>query len=105
MLSVLSRYSSGREALFSFSAQDTPRVMSELLPFLLREATVTIDPALENHFLHLPLTARVYLDKEGADVTAQVTFSYGQVQLDPFSPDSAPEGCSISSAVKFSVPR
>ena len=92
LLSVLSRYSFGRKALFSFSAQDTPRVMSELLPFLLREATVTIDPALENHFLHLPLTARVYLDKEGADVTAQVTFSYGQVQLDPFSPDSAPEG-------------
>ncbi len=90
LLAALHRFSNGREAQFFFSAQDTQRVMSELLPFLLRVATVTIDPSLESHFLHLPLVARVYLDKAGADVTAQVTFAYGQVSLDPFSPDSAP---------------
>ena len=92
LLSALYRFSSGREAHFSFAPQDTARVMSELLPFLLRVATVTIDPALENHFLRLPLKARVYLDKEGQDVTAQVTFAYGQVQLDPFSSSGAPDG-------------
>ena len=91
LLAALHRFSTGREALFSFGPQDTPRVMSELMPFLLRVATVTIDPALESRFLHLPLTARVYLDKEKSDVTAQVTFSYGQVELDPFVPEKMPE--------------
>lgn len=89
LLSALHRFSDGREAQFSFSAQETQRVMSELLPFLLRVATVTIDLSLESHFLHLPLVARVYLDKEGPDVTAQVAFAYGQLSLDPFSPESA----------------
>lgn len=92
LLSALRRFSSGREAAFSFSSQDTSRVMSELIPFLLRVGTLTIDPALENHFLRLPLLARVYLDKSGPDVTAQVSFVYGQVEIDPFSPESLPEG-------------
>ena len=91
LLSALRRFSTGREAQFAFTAQDTPRVMSELLPFLLRVGTVTIDPALESRFLHLPLVARVYLDKEGNDVTAQVSFLYGQVAIDPFSPEALPE--------------
>ncbi len=92
LLAALHRFSSGREAHFSFGPQDTPRMMSELLPFLLRVATVTIDPALESHFLHLPLKARVYLDKEGQDVTAKVSFVYGQVEIDPFSPEEMPDG-------------
>ncbi len=89
LVSTLRRYSSGREVSFAFSPQDTPRVMSELLPFLLRVASVTIDPALESRFLRLPLTARVYLDKAGQDVTAKVCFVYGQVELDPFSSEEA----------------
>ena len=91
MIAVLHRYSAGRETLFSFSPQDTQRVMSELLPFLMQAATVIIDPALENHFLHLPLSAKIYLDKEGADVTAKVSFLYGQVELDPFDPATQPQ--------------
>ena len=91
LLFTLQRYAFGREATFSFSPQDTPRMMSELLPFLLRVATVTIDPALEKHFTRLPLKARIYLDKAGQAVTAQVSFLYGQVELDPFSPESLPE--------------
>ena len=88
LLSALHRFSTGREAVFSFTAQDTPRVMSELLPFLLRVGSVTIDPALESHFVRLPLSARVYLDKSGRDVTAQVSFVYGTIEIDPFSPDA-----------------
>lgn len=90
LVSAVHRYSAGRETAISFTAQDTQRVMCELLPFLLREASVTIDPALESRFLHLPLKARVYLDKEGTDVTAKVSFAYGQVELDPFDPESGP---------------
>ena len=90
LLSALRRYASGREASFLFSALDTPRVMSELMPFLLRISAVSIDPMLESKFLRLPLTARVYLDKAGRDVTAKVSFRYGQVELDPFSPEETP---------------
>lgn len=95
LLATLSRYSIAREASFAFSAQDTPRVMSELLPFLLHVGCVTIDPSLESNFLHLPLEAKVYLDKEGPDVTAKVSFRYGQVEIDPFAPDTVPEGALI----------
>ena len=90
LVSAVHRFSSGRETTVSFAPQETQRVMSELLPFLLREATVTIDPSLESHFLSLPLKASVYLDKEGTNVTARVSFAYGQVELDPFDPESTP---------------
>ena len=84
---LLHRFSSGGEARFSFAPQDTPRVMGELLPFLLREGAVTIEPELEKRFVRLPLKARVYLDKAGSEVTARVAFRYGPVEIDPFSPD------------------
>ena len=90
LVSVVHRFSTGRETTISFAPHDTQRVMSELLPFLLREAAVTIDPALESRFLRLPLKARVYLDKKDGDVTAKVSFSYGQIELDPFDPASVP---------------
>lgn len=92
LLSALCRFSSGREAFFSFPPQDTGRVMSELLPFLLRVGTVTIDPALDSHFVRLPLVSQVYLDKDGSDVTARVSFVYGKIQIDPFAPEALPEG-------------
>ncbi|MBE5786303.1 MAG: hypothetical protein E7324_02050 [Clostridiales bacterium] len=91
LIATLARFSIVQETAFAFSAGDTPRVMSELLPFLLRVGDVTIDPALESHFLHLPLQARIYLDKEGPDVTAKVSFCYGQVEIDPFAPETAPK--------------
>ena len=95
LLAALAKYAVAQEASFSFGPQDTPRVMRELLPFLLRVGCVTIDPALESNFLHLPLNAKVYLDKEGLDVTAKVSFQYGQIEIDPFSADSIPEGALI----------
>lgn len=95
LLKTLSEYSLEKEAVFTFSAQDTPRVMTELLPFLLRVGSVTIDPALESSFLRLPLQAQIYLDKEGTSITAQVSFRYGQIAIDPFSPASVPENALI----------
>ena len=92
LLGTLLHFSTGREANFAFSAQDTPKVMGELLPFLLRLGTVTIDPTLENCFTHLPLSVKVYLDKDGPDVTAQVAFRYGDIEIDPFVPESQPTG-------------
>lgn len=91
LISTLLKFSVDGQADFTFSSQDTRRVMSELIPFLLRVGTLTIDPALESAFLRLPLEARIYLDKEGGDVTAQVTFRYGQIAIDPFDPEALPE--------------
>lgn len=87
LVAALQKYAAGREAFFSFPPQDTPRVMSELLPFLLRSGTVTIDPALDRHFVRLPLVSRVYLDKDGPNVTAKVSFVYGAIEIDPFRPE------------------
>lgn len=92
LLNALQKYATGREAFFSFPPQDTSRVMSELLPFLLRVGTVTIDPQLDRHFVRLPLVSRVYLDKEGGDVTAKVSFLYGRLEIDPFAPEEVPPG-------------
>ena len=92
LLNVLHQYADQDEAVFPFPATDTQRVMGELTPFLIRVGTLTIDPALENDFLHLPLKAKVYLDKEAGEVTARAAFQYGQIEIDPFAPEALPEG-------------
>ncbi len=89
LLLTLQRFSCGSEAAFTFGQQDTGRVMRELMPFLLRSGTVSIDPGLESRFLHLEPTTKVYLDKSGSDVTAQVSFCYGPYEIDPFIPETA----------------
>lgn len=89
LLSTLHRFSCGSEANFAFSPNDTSRVMRELMPFLLRTGTVSIDPALESRFLHLEPKTKIYLDKSGSDVTAQVSFCYGPYEIDPFVPETA----------------
>ncbi len=89
LLSTLHRFSCGSEATFAFSPNDTSRVMRELMPFLLRTGTVSIDPALESRFLHLEPKTKIYLDKSGSDVTAQVSFCYGPYEIDPFVPETA----------------
>ena len=92
LMRALWPYADGQEARFFFSAQDTARMTGELLPFLLRMGTVTMEPALDARFVRLPLVSRVYLDKAGGDVTAQIAFLYGQTEINPFSPDSPPAG-------------
>lgn len=89
LLCTLHRFSCGSESSFSFTQQDTSRVMRELMPFLLRSGTVSIDPALESRFLHLEPKTKIYLDKSHSDVTAQVSFCYGPYEIDPFVPETA----------------
>ncbi len=82
---VMHRYSAGREVKAVFS--ETGKAMSDLMPFLLRFASVAIEPELEKQFVRLPLKAQVYLDKAGPDVTARACFRYGDIQIDPFAPE------------------
>ena len=88
LLSTLLRFSQGGEARFTFPHQDTPKVLSELMPFLLQAGDVTMAPELEKMLIRLPLTSRVYLDKEGDHVTARTLFVYGDMEIDPFQPDT-----------------
>lgn len=88
LLSTLLRFSRSGEARFTFPSRETPKVLSELMPFLLQAGDVTIAPELEKMLIRLPLTSRIYLDKEGSDVTARVLFVYGDMEIDPFQPDT-----------------
>ena len=88
LLSTLLRFSQGGEARFTFPYQDTPKVLSELMPFLLQAGDVTLAPELEKMLIRLPLSSRVYLDKEGDHVTARTLFVYGDMEIDPFQPET-----------------
>ena len=88
LAAALHRFAARREASAVFAEADTQRVVSDLVPFLLREGQVTIEPELEKRFVRLPLKAQVYLDKSGPDVVARTVFRYGEIAVDPFSPES-----------------
>ncbi len=79
------RFRTGDTAVFTFRGRDIPRFTSELLPSLMRSCSVMIDPALERRMIRLPLKAKVYLDKTGADIEARTVFVYGKHEIDPFS--------------------
>lgn len=71
-----------------YSQQDTAHVLRDLLPYLMCTCAVTIDPALSARLVRVPLKPSVYLDKSGRDVTAGVRFTYGDLVLDPFVPET-----------------
>ncbi len=88
LLEVLARFSRGGKALFLFSPEDSPRVLSELLPSLLSTKQVVISGELEKRMIRLPLKAEAYLDREGSDITCRTVFRYGDMEIDPFNPAS-----------------
>ncbi len=88
LVEVLSRFSKGGKALFLFAPEDSPRVLSELLPGLLQTKQVVISGELEKRMVRLPLKAEVYLDREGSDITCRTVFRYGEMEIDPFNPAS-----------------
>ena len=84
LLKVLGRCHRSGKALFIFSQEDTPRVLSELLPSLLAGRNVVLSDELEKRMVRLPLQVRIYLDQEGGDITCRTVFRYGETELDPF---------------------
>ena len=72
--------------VFSFSLQETPQVVGEILPWLKLRADVEVDEVLRRRLVQLPLDARVYFDKDGPAVVGRVEFRYGDTSLDPFQP-------------------
>ncbi|MGN0773279.1 MAG: SNF2 helicase associated domain-containing protein [Candidatus Ventricola sp.] len=77
------------QAAFRFDAEQSARVISELLPALERAGTVTIDGALAECIVRRPLRVKAYFDREERTVLAKLTFCYGDEEIDPFAPAAA----------------
>ena len=84
LLKLMLRQSDGGVCRFAFSAAETPRAASELIPALMLSGPVEIEPALARHTVREPLTVRVWLDQEGKSVAARVTYAYGDWEINPF---------------------
>ena len=73
-------------AQFLFEPNQTQKVMSELLLWLARVGDLRFSAELEGQLTRAPFHARVYLDRDGRDVTAHTDFVYGDRVIDPFLP-------------------
>ena len=71
---------------FLFDPDQTQKVMSELTLWLARVGDLRFTPELEGQLIREPFRARIYLDREGRDVTAHTDFVYGSRVIDPFLP-------------------
>ena len=69
-----------------FSAAETQRVVSEVLPHLERDCMVSLDDTLSARIRREPFKARAYIDRDGQDVIARVEFCYGDKVINPFAP-------------------
>ena len=69
-----------------FAADETQRVVSEVLPHLERDCMVSLDDTLSQRIRREPFKARAYIDRDGQSVVARVEFLYGEMTIDPFAP-------------------
>ncbi len=91
VMRVLWREMVGGRAGFAYPTREAGRVIGELVPFLKLTGVVELTQELEKQLLKLPLVARLYLDREGANVIARAQFRYGEREIDPFDETPAPE--------------
>lgn len=77
-------------AVFEFSAEDTPRVVGELIPYLRAAGVVEVDSALDRLLVRRPLQSEVYLDRDGMEIIARTRFKYGDTVIDPFDASTIP---------------
>ena len=74
------------QVVLDYPLEATERVVGEILPYLKLRAAVEMSEELRRMLVRLPLDARVYLDRDGSSVVAQVVFRYGETELNPFAP-------------------
>ena len=72
------------KTVFDYSLQETPQVIGEILPWLKLRTIVEMSEELRQMLVQMPLKSRIYIDREGNTVTAQVVFQYGTTELNPF---------------------
>lgn len=73
------------QASFRFDAEQSERVISELLPALERAGTVTLDGALAECIVRRALRVKAYFDREERTVLCKLVFAYGDEEIDPFA--------------------
>lgn len=73
------------QATFRFDAEQSTRVISELLPALERAGTVTLDGALAECIVRRELRVKAYFDREERTVLCKLVFCYGDEEIDPFA--------------------
>ena len=83
---VILRAGQGGQAAFRFEAEQSARVISELLPALERAGTVTLDGSLAERIVRRPLSVKAYIDRDDRIVVAKMVFRYGDDEIDPFAP-------------------
>jgi SNF2 family DNA or RNA helicase len=76
-------YQKGRK--LRFIEEDKQRFVSEILPFAEKAGRLVISEQVQSMIENLPLEAEVYLDRSGADITADVKFIYGEHVINPFA--------------------
>ena len=76
---------------FAYPYRDSARVVSELIPFLKLAGIAEIDEELDRMLVRLPLTPRIYIDRDGQEIVARAVFAYGEQEINPFVPAQQPE--------------
>lgn len=76
----------GGQVLMDYPLPATEQVVGEILPYLKLRTAVEMSDELRAMLVRLPLESRVYLDRDGRSVVAQVLFRYGDTELNPFAP-------------------
>ncbi len=71
-------------SVLRFTGPMAERLVSEALPTLRQAGQVCIDDTLGESLLQAPIDVRIYLDVDGAGITARVAFGYGEHTIDPF---------------------
>lgn len=79
-------YQKGRK--LRFIEEDKQRFVSEILPFAEKAGKLVISEQVLSMIEKQPLNAEIYLDRDSADITADVKFIYGDYIINPFLPAS-----------------
>ena len=80
---LIEKQRSGKVRL-DYSLQAMEQAVGEVLPYLKSRCAVEMSGELRKMLVRKPLKSRIYLDRDGKHVVAQVLFSYGETELNPF---------------------
>lgn len=69
----------------SFSAAQTERFVSEVLPYVRKLGKVSMDKEIEDKLVKEDLLSKIYFDKYKEGISAVINFHYGKSSVNPFS--------------------
>lgn len=84
LLSTIKKQNSGA---LQISAAQEQRFFSWLYPVIEKAAALEMAPTIQKRLYRPPLRANVYLDYDEGDVVARLEFVYGDIVIDPFTPE------------------